>query len=65
MINMKPTKAAKNKNKQKKEQQVFIKDVKKGKYGTVERSSVVYTRLPVQAEPYDNTQKTHIYYGVR
>ncbi len=50
---------------QQKNQQNFIKETKKGKYGPVEPSSIHYVRLSAQAEPYENTQKSQLFYGVR
>ena len=51
--------------KQPTKQQTFIKEAKKGKYGPVETSSIHYIRLSTQAEPYENTEKSQLYYGVR
>jgi len=46
-------------------QHAFIKEVKKGKYGVVEKTTIVYSRMDEQAQPYENAQKSVLFYGVR
>mgnify|MGYP000391386134 CR=1 FL=1 len=45
-------------------QQKFLKDVKSGKYGKVEKSNIVYSRMSERSQPYEVTRQTRVYYGI-
>jgi len=64
MTSMAIAKQRKNK-KAIKEHQTFLKEVKTGKFGVVEKTTIVYSRMSEQAQPYENNQKSTLFYGIR